>query len=152
MDGGVPTGGSADLAGFIDKHGEVLIPDLRHYFGIDLRELFSEVPPFSPRWVLIHIKWLPVESATFAEIRGGGEFRGWSTDRYMLATLINAIRALIWVFTVAHSDPKKRKPKPPEPYPTPDKPKKVHKPGSFAFIAGQHIQAIKKQEAASAKL
>lgn len=65
----------------------------------------------------------------------------------MTATLINAVRALIWVFTVAHSDPKKRKPQPPEPFPTPDKPKKTLKPGSFAFIVNQHATAIRKKEA-----
>lgn len=147
MDGGDPSGGSADLAGLVDKHGEVLIPDLKHYFGIDLRELLSEAPPFSPRWALMHVKWLPIESATFAGIRGGSKFRGWGQDRYMTATLITAIRVLIWVFTVANSDPKKRKPQPPEPYPTPDAPPKKVKPGSFAFIAGQHFAAMRKRSA-----
>lgn len=149
MDGGDPAGGSADLAELVDKHGEVLVPDLQHYFGIDLRELFSEVPPFSPRWVLIHVKWLPIESATFASIRGGNEFRGWSQDRYMLTSVVNLLKLLIWVFTLAHSDPKKRKPKMPEMHQTPDeaKSKKKDKPGSFGFIAKQHLEAIKKREA-----
>lgn len=122
----------------IDEHGEILVPELRHYFGIDLRDLFLEDSPLSPDYVLIHIKYLPMESAFVAALRGGRQFRGWDEDRYQTAALINSIRALGHNFVLANSDPKKRKPQPPDPWPLPDdttKTKPRDKPGSFAFIA-----------------
>lgn len=147
MDGDDPTGGSFELAGLIDKYGEFLLPDLRHYFGINLLDLFSEENPLSPRFVLAHVRNLPIESATTAEVRGGQQFRGWDEDRYLSAALVNSLRTLIYIFILANSDPKKRKPKSPEMWPLPDEIKKQDKPGSFAFIARAHIAAVKKRKA-----
>ena len=125
-----------------------MIPDLRERYGIDLRDLFSEVSPLSPGWVLCHIDHLTVESATVAEIRGGEQFRGWGADRYMTATLINAVEALRYITVLANSDPKKRKVEPPEPFPIPDgtsKRVRDSKPGSFAFIANSLMAKRRKQ-------
>lgn len=122
----------------IDEYGEILVPELKHYFGLDLRELFSDDLALSPAYVLIHIKWLPMESAFVAEHRGGRQFRGWDEGRYQTVALINAIRVLTHLFVVANSDPKKRNPPLPEPWPVPDavsKTKPKDKPGSFGFIA-----------------
>ncbi|MDV6975340.1 D site-binding protein [Mycobacterium intracellulare] len=133
----------------IDKFGEVLIPDLKHEYGIDLRDLFSEDRPISPRWVLMHARTLPMGSAFVAEIRGGREFRGWDQGRYMQATLIDAVRLLQYIFILAHVDPKKSKPKPPESFPLPDKnirTKKPDKPGSFGFIAKDLIRKSRQME------
>lgn len=156
MAGGDSAGGSAELARLIDRYGEILIPELKHYFGMDLRDLFLEVPPWSPRYVLIHIWWLPVESAFAAEVRGGAEFRGWDESRYMIASLINAIRTLQYLFVLANRDPRKPKPAMPEPYAIPEKrvkrrwdKKAPAKPGSFAFIAQQHAAAIRAQRKAA---
>lgn len=150
MDGGDPGGGSTELALCLDRWGEVLVPDLKHYYGIDLRDLFSEEHPISPRWVLTHIRHLPIGSAFVAEQRGGQQYRDWDELRYQIASLINAVRAQTYVFTLAHSDPKKRTPEPPEPYPVPDdrnkKKQKQDKPGSFAFIAKSHLAALKKMK------
>lgn len=112
--------------------------------------MFSEVDPISPRFVLAHIKWLPLESAFVAEQRGGQIFRGWDGDRYMAADLINSIRALQYILILANRNPDKPAPKPPEPYPLPDKVIRKQRqqspePGSFAFIAKQHIAAVRKQ-------
>lgn len=149
MDRRSAAGGSRQLAGLIDQHGEVLLADLKHYYGIDLRDLFSEDDPLSPRYVLAHIKYLPIESAYVAERRGGQNFRGWNEERYMQARLIDAIRTLIWVFVLANIDPKKPKPKPPDPYPTPDalKPEKpAPKPGSFAHTTNVLLAKAKKRK------
>lgn len=135
MDGCEPTGGSTELARLIDRYGEILIPELKREYDLDLRDLFSEENPISPRWVLAHIKYLPIESAFYAEVRGGQQFRGWGPDRYMQAAHINADRVGNHLFILANTDPKKKKPTPPEPWPLPDdktKTKPADKPGSFA--------------------
>ncbi|QHB38032.1 tail assembly chaperone [Mycobacterium phage Cintron] len=141
-------GGSAELAGLIDRYGEHLVPDLKHYYGIDLRELFSEVNPLSPQYVLIHIKHLPIESAFVAAIRGGQEFRGWNADRYALAAIINSIRAGNYMFVMANSDPRKGKPPLPSPWPVPqgNKAEKKYAPNSFAGIVAAQVIAARKRK------
>lgn len=149
MGEGNPPGGSLELANLLDRFGETIVPDLKHHYGIDLRDLFSEVNPISPRWALIHVHNLPMGSSTMAEVRGGEQFRGWDLDRYMAARQIDAIAALRYILILANMDPKKRKPPAPEPFPTPDKPAKKQKderPGSFAFIAKQLLAKGKKRK------
>ncbi|APD20993.1 tail assembly chaperone [Mycobacterium phage LeoAvram] len=148
MAGGHLTGGSAELAGLIDRYGEHLVPDLKHYYGIDLRELFSEANPLSPQYVLIHIKHLPIESAFVAAIRGGQEFRGWNADRYALAAIINSIRAGNYMFVMANSDPRKGKPPLPSPWPVPqeNKAEKKYAPNSFAGIVAAQVIAARKRK------
>lgn len=122
---------------------------MRHHYGIDLRDLFSDVDPLSPRWALLHIQQLPMGSSFVAEIRGGMQFRGWDEDRYMQAALIDSVRVLQYILILVNSDPKKSKPPPPEPYPLPDhvKRNKQDEPGSFAFIAKKKLaEARRKQE------
>lgn len=150
MDGRHPAGGSAELADLIDRYGEILLPELNHEFGIDLRELFSDQPPFSPRYVLAHIKWLPIGSAFIAEMRGGQQYRGWNEDRYAITRLIDLIAVSNYLFLMANRDPKKRAPEPPEPYPTPDnlQAKKRDKPGSFGFIAKTMLAESRRRKAA----
>lgn len=125
------------------------MPELRHYFGIDLRDIFSEVAPLSPRYVLAHVRYLPLESAFVAAQRGGDRFRGWDEGRYMTATLINTIKTLIYITTLANSDPKKHhRITPPEVYPIPDRKAKKERdarPGSFAHIVKTKAAAIRKK-------
>jgi hypothetical protein len=132
----------------IDRYGEILLPELKERYGINLLDIFQEEPPFSPRYILAHIKHLPVESAFIAEVRGGRQFRGWGEDRYMQAALLNAVRAANYLFILANTDPKKKKPEAPEPWPLPDgkfKAKTPDKPGSFAFIARSLADKAKKR-------
>jgi hypothetical protein len=150
VDGGYSAGGSGELAELIDEFGELLLPDLKHYYGIDLRDLFAEANPLSPRFVLVHIKHLPIGSAFVAENRGGQQFRGWDEAQYMTAGLINAVRSLQYVTVLANSDPNKRKPGPPDPYPTPDEGvrrkyrRKSDHPGSFGFMAKARLAGVRK--------
>lgn len=147
MDGRDSAGGSRVLAGLIDEYGEVLLPDLKHYFGIDLRDLFSEENPLSPRYVLVHIKWLGMDSAYIAERRGGQRFRGWDEGRYTSVAIVNALRAFMHMYLLSHIDPKKSKPKAPEPFPIPDrKSPQAHKPGSFANLALAKLTAAKRRK------
>jgi hypothetical protein len=148
VDGRRASGGSAQLAALIDEYGDTLLADLKYYYDIDLRDLFSEVA-LSPRYVLAFVKHLPLESAFVAARRGGSQFRGWDHDRYATAALVDAVNRNSYILLCANSDPKKRRPSPPEPFPLPEseKAKKQPKPGSFAFMAGQHFKAIKKKKA-----
>lgn len=151
MDGRNPAGGSFELASLIDRYGETLLPELKHYFGIDLLEMVSDYPPRSPRYVLAHIKWLPLGSAFVAETRGGQEFRGWDQDRYMRVAQIDAQNNANWLFVMANKDPKKAALKPPDKYPIPDRRALAksanEKPGSFGFIAKSMLADAKRKKA-----
>lgn len=132
----------------IDKHGEALLSDLLHYYRVDLRELFSEVCPFTPRYLLSLIIHLPADGAFYASRQGGQEFRGWDTDRYALVALVNAQRAGNHIQLMINRDPKRAAPKPPEPFPTPgsENKSKAPKPGSFAAVAASMLAAQKRKK------
>ncbi|WP_007470325.1 hypothetical protein [Segniliparus rugosus] len=120
-----------------------------HHYQIDLRGLFSEEAPLSPRYVLTLIEWLPIGSNYEAECRGGSQFRGWDESRYALVATVNALRALQYLYLRAHLDPKKSaKPKPPEPFPAPEVPEDRARPrkGSFAFVAAARLAATRKRK------
>ena len=138
MDGVHPAGGSGTLAGLIDAHGEVLLPDLLHYYGVDIRDLFRTDNPLSPRYVLSLVVYLPPRSAFVAARRGGQQFRDWDAGRYALVDVANSLRALQHLYLVTHIDRRKTAlPKPPDPFPTPEEQRtkqSAHKPGSFAHM------------------
>lgn len=147
MGQGDAPGGSAELCRLIDLHGGVLVPDMLRYYGIDLRDLFDEVDPLDPGWVLTNVSALPIESRFMAELRGGQHFVGWDEGRYMLARLINGIAALNYTLILIHRDPEKAKPEPPEPYRIPDDLGKRKRPpmaGSFASMMLGHMNKTKK--------
>lgn len=121
-----------------------------HYYQVDLRELFSEEAPLSPRWVMSLVLNLPSSGAFWASRRGGKQFRGWDVDRYALVSLVDAVRVNNYILTMVNRDPKKSKPKPPELFPTPDSENKTaaaarNKPGSFAAIAASMLAAQKRK-------
>lgn len=122
--------------------------DLLHYYRLDIRDLFSDANPLSPRYLLSLIKHLPTDGAFFAARQGGQEFRGWDTDRYALVSLVNAQRAGNHILMMVNRDPKRPKPKPPEPFPIPgdDVKKKTLKPGSFAAIAASMLEAQRRKK------
>lgn len=150
MDGGDPAGGSSALAGLIDKYGEVLVPDLLHYYGVDLRDIFDEDHPLSARYILALVKYLPLESAFVAERRGGQQFRGWGPLMYAVVAAVNALRAIQHMYLLAHLAKNSPKPKAPEPYPIPDtykQRKSRNKPGTFAHIAATKLAALRRRKA-----
>ena len=113
---------------------------------MDLRDLFSDECPLSPRYVLSLVLHLPSDGAFYASRSGGQEFRGWDADRYALVSLVNAQRATNHILMMVNRDPKKPRPKPPETFPTPgDKKKTAHKPGSFAAIAASMMAAQRRK-------
>lgn len=151
MDGNHTAGGSEALAGLIDEHGEALIPDLLEHYGVDLRDLFDEENPLSPKWVLNLVVHLPVGSAFVAARRGGQQFRDWDADRYALADIATSLRSFRHLYVSAHIDRRKhRLPQAPKPFPTPEElttKKNSQKPGSFAYVVLQAKRASMKRKA-----
>lgn len=142
MDGIDSIGGSVWLGQLIDEFGEYIACDLTETYGIDLRDIFREDSDMSPRWLLSHIKNLPLGSRYYSEQRGGQQFRGWDESRYAAVATVNAIRALQYTYITAHS---KKRPKMPEMFPVPEKEivqKKVT-PNSFAAMAAAAMVAEK---------
>jgi hypothetical protein len=99
----------------IGRTGEELIADFRSEYGLDFAE---EVFHKNPGKVLILIRQLPPESRTVAKLRGGEEYYGWGTDRYMTAQLIDAVNSVAYAVVASNS---KRKPQAPKPFPRPKK-------------------------------
>lgn len=64
-------------------------------------------------------------------MRGGIQFLGWDTDRYLLAQLIDSVRENTWAFVAANS---KKRPKQPQPIPRPEK-NVTKKKNQFAAMA-----------------
>lgn len=118
MDGGDPAGGSQGLAKLIDKCGEQILADFQSHYGLNLIQALRPGGGHSPRTILALIRQLPPESRTVAALRGGEQFQGWGVDRYMFASILDAIRENTHAFVSANS---KRKPKAPEPIKRPNK-------------------------------
>lgn len=146
-------GGSLELADLIDRYGGCILADLKLHYGVDLRDLFSEVDPLSPRYVLTLLRYMPSDSATFAEMRGGQEFRGWDEDRYQNTAMVDAIRGLLYAFILAHTGKNSRKPAAPEPWPTPDRKNRKERqkktPGSFYRMVATQVAKKRKQKGGS---
>jgi hypothetical protein len=120
---------------------------MKHYYGIDLRDLFLEVDPLDPVWVLAHVSALPIECAFMAALRGGQQFVGWNQGRYMLARLIDAIASLQYTLILVYRDRDKSKPDPPDHYPLPDDLRKIKRApaaGSFASMMLGHMNKTRK--------
>lgn len=118
MDGEHPGGGSLELARLIDEYGQHLIPDLKHEYGIDLRDLFSEAG-LDPKWVLMHIAHLPIASSFVAINRGGIEYRGWGQEQHTQADIVDALSEVGYILLLANRDTNKPMPTPPKRYPRP---------------------------------
>lgn len=89
-------GGSVGLGELIERHGAALVADLWHYYRVDLRDVFTEDAPISPRLVLTLTEQLPDDSALVAAHKGGPQFRGWTASRYLLAGIFDAAQAGNW--------------------------------------------------------
>lgn len=76
---------------------------------LDVLKFDGSLPPWE---AAILLKKLPLESRTVAAAQGGDEFLGWTMDRHLQASVLDAINTLTYVFVSANS---KKKPKPPKP-------------------------------------
>jgi hypothetical protein len=89
--GGRTAGGSRQLLQLIDEHGSAILADLKRYYGVDLRELWREAATLTPRYVLWLVEHLPADSATYAAMKGGPEFRAWTIEAFLLAQTVNLL-------------------------------------------------------------
>ena len=151
MDDEYPVGGSRVLIELIEEHADEIVGDLKHYYDVDVRDLFREVSPYTPRYILSLVMQLPLGSAFVSAQRGGSQYRGWDHAMYAQVALINAVRTSNHLFLCANSNPKKKSPDPPTPYPTPDEPNPSRRrkqgppaPGSFAGTALRMITQARK--------
>lgn len=60
---------------------------------MDLRGLWWPDSRVTPRYVLSLVGQLPQDSAFAASVRGGGEFRAWTPELYVLAAIANLLNA-----------------------------------------------------------
>lgn len=150
MAGGYPAGGSFFLAEQLDLYGGAIVADFAHrYPQVDLLDLFREVDPLHPEWVLNLLIHMPPEgSAYLAELQGGQQFRGWDASRIALAATVDAIRDLQYAYILSHTDPKKSaKPKPPVRFPTPyDEGRKPKRGNLFAATAGRMLNQARRRK------
>lgn len=109
-------GGSITLGRLFDEHGEAITADFQSVYGLNLvREMGDGM---SPAHIIVLIRQLPLESRTVGALRGGDEFVGWGTDRYMFAQLLDAVQNTTYAVVASNS---KRKPKAPKPFYRPRK-------------------------------
>lgn len=87
-----------------------------HALGVDFRELFHDGGGLTPRYVLGLLEQMGQDTATAAALAGGRQYRGWTTDTYMLALVVDCLTGANY----QRSGGKGRKPKP---VPRPDKAK-----------------------------
>lgn len=79
-----------------------------------LRVLIQHLPPESATWTALRNAMSPEELAQHAE-NGEPEKSRWSQTEQLLASAVDAIRALVFITTIANSDGKHQRPDPPEP-------------------------------------
>jgi hypothetical protein len=91
---------------------------------------------------MLLVRQLPSESRTFAVLRGHPDAAGWSLDRYLLASLVDAMRENTYAFVLANS--KKRVPEP-DPVQRPESAAKQRpKNNAFAQMAAQKLAAVRR--------
>src|SRR5690606_19450704 len=131
--GGDSAGGSRELARLIDKAGEELLFDFRHYLGLDFLDVFKDGSGLTPRLALSYVRQLPMDSATQAALQGGPEYRGWDVETYQSADQVVVVNWLICVHIGVKSDKNKKPNKPEATYRSGEKRRKPSKPNSFAI-------------------
>src|SRR5690606_32683971 len=124
LGGGDWAGGSRELAERINRFGSELAADLRLYYGIDIREIFSDETDLTPGYLLSLIEHLPPESAYVAARRGGPGSREWPVTHAMLADLFAVTAVGNYMSQRVNLE---GKPDPPEPYPRPGEQQNTHK-------------------------
>lgn len=95
-------------------------------------EVFRDDRPLSPSRVLRLCSTLGEDSALVAAERGGMQYRGWTTDRYLMRKLLFTCEQIVYVTAKANGD---KKIKQPEPVDTPDAKHDRRQRGQHTFAA-----------------
>lgn len=112
MDWRWSVGGSRALVEALDKAGDSLYADCLRFYGVDLRDLFSESTPLSPRRALVLVQGLPSRSVSSAVLAGSPDAAEWGVDTYLLASAVNALRETVFVLCKANSKRSSKIPSP----------------------------------------
>jgi len=89
-----------------------MFADFREYYNLRLSDVL-EWDGSLPVWeAAILALELPHTSRTMAMLQGGKEYWGWTLDRHLFASLLDAIQVDTFAFVQAHT---KKKVKPPKP-------------------------------------
>lgn len=93
-------------------HPEEMFADFREYYDIRL----SDVLRFDgslPVWeAVVLAKQLPPTSRTMACLQGGIEYWGWTLDRHVMVSMLEAMRIQNFAFISAHTEKKIQAPTP----------------------------------------
>lgn len=94
------------------EHPEEMFADFREYYGVRL----SDVLRFDgslPVWeAVVLAKQLPPTSRTMACLQGGIEYWGWTLDRHVMVSLLDAMQVQNYAFIQAHTKKTLKEPKP----------------------------------------
>lgn len=91
----------------LDDHGAALYSDFQRVYHLDLLDCLYRT--HTPEQVVDLIKWLPDDSAFHASLQGGEKFKGWGSDRYLIAYTLEMIMHLDHSFTMVNTDKKNQK-------------------------------------------
>jgi hypothetical protein len=103
---------------------EEIEADLQRYYGIDIVDLARDGSVLTWRKLLVLVDQLPPESAVktairnsvpedaLAELAGDASRAPWSATESLLASLIDEVRMLAWMYASSHSDKAVPKPDP----------------------------------------
>jgi hypothetical protein len=124
------------LAMVYSDYGEALEWDLFRFWGKDIND-----EDLTVRRLWNFYSRLGSESETLRDIAGiPWEGRQWSTDTFMLATIVDALSAVDWHIVAAFS---KNAPKTPKPYPRPQTqrktPAKKNWPGKTIVVPKENV-------------
>ncbi len=95
-------------------------------------DVFRDEHPLSPARVIRLVSTLGEDSALVAAERGGMQYRGWTTDRYLMRKLLFVCEQIVYVTAKANGD---KKIKQPEPIDTPDAKQDRRTSGQRTFAA-----------------
>lgn len=85
------------------------------FYGLDFRSLWTGGLTF--RQVKVLVEKLPADAATVRE--ASGPAASWSATEYLLAHVIDELRAANWLYSCAHTEKGKPMPDQPEPFKRP---------------------------------
>jgi len=91
------------------------------------------------------LRRLPLESRTIAAQQGGDEYWGWTTDRHLSASILDALNSLTFAFISANS---RKKPKVPKPVPRPgdsERKKEAKQNNPFALMVKSQMDRLRKK-------
>lgn len=102
---------------------------------MDLRDLWRDGTDLTPRLVFWLVEHSPADSATYAAMKGGAEYRPWTIETYLLAQVVNLLAG------ANHQRAGKRMRKPPVQPPKPKvKPEQRKKRGRVVRVSDMNAR------------